>query len=104
MMASSAILRGCVNHAANGINYLFDEEETTLTNLLPFNPLRDRRLYQECLENDLGIYFSHTLEEQIDGPLRAGCMLTALYEDTNGSGRLHDYHVPTYLATRALKR
>ncbi len=52
MMASSAILRGCVNHADNGINDLFDEEETTLKNSLSFNPLRDRRLYQECLENE----------------------------------------------------
>lgn len=88
----------------NGINYIFDEEETTLKTPLPFNPLRDRRLYQECMENDLGIQFSHTLDEQIGGQLKAGFMLTDLYEDTNGTGRLHEYHVPTYVATRALKR
>lgn len=88
----------------NGINYIFDEEETTLKTPLPFNPLRDNRLYQECMENDLGIQFSHTLEEQIGGQLKAGFMLTDLYEDTNGSGRLHEYHVPTYIATRAIKR
>ncbi len=88
----------------NGINYIFDEEETTLKTPLPFNPLRDHRLYQECMENDLGIQFSHTLDEQIGGQLKAGFMLTDLYEDTNGSGRLHEYHVPTYIATRAMKR
>jgi len=88
----------------NGINYIFDEEETTLKTSLPFNPLHDNRLYQECMENDLGIQFSHTLEEQIGGQLKAGFMLTDLYEDTNGSGRLHEYHVPTYIATRAIKR
>ena len=88
----------------NGINYIFDEEETNLKTPLPFNPLRDDRLYQECMENDLGIQFSHTLEEQIGGQLKAGFMVTDLYEDTNGSGRLHEYHVPTYIATRAIKR
>ena len=88
----------------NGINYIFDDEETTLKTPLPFNPLRDHRLYQECMENDLGIQFSHTLDEQIGGQLKAGFMLTDLYEDTNGSGRLHEYHVPTYIATRAIKR
>lgn len=54
----------------NGINDLFDEEETALKNSLPFNPIRDSRLYQECLENDVGIQFSHTLEEQVGGQLR----------------------------------
>ncbi len=88
----------------NGINYVFDEEETTLKTPLPFNPLRDSRLYQECMDNDLGIQFSHTLEEQIGGQLKAGFILTDLYEDTNGSGRLHEYNVPTFIATRALKR
>ena len=88
----------------NGINYIFDEEETTLKTPLPFNPLRDPRLYQECMEKDWGVQFSHTLEVQIGGQLKAGLMLTDLYEDTNGSGRLHEYHVPTYIATRAIKR
>jgi len=87
----------------NGINYVFDEEETTLKTPLPFNPLRDSRLYQECMDNDLGIQFSHTLEEQIGGQLKAGFILTDLYEDTNGGGRLHEYNVPTFIATRALK-
>lgn len=34
--------------------------------------------------------FSHTLEEQIGGQLEAGFILTNLYEDTNGEGKLHD--------------
>lgn len=56
----------------NGINYVFDEEETVLKTPLPFNPLRYNRLYQECMDHDLGIQFSHTLEEQISGQLKAG--------------------------------
>ncbi|MBL4951552.1 class I SAM-dependent methyltransferase [Neobacillus sp. YIM B02564] len=88
----------------NGVNYLFDENETVLTYRLPFNPLKDPELYQECLNKDLGIQFSHSIEEQIGGQLKAGFMLTDLYEDTNGSGRLHEYNVPTFIATRAIKK
>ncbi len=48
--------------------------------------------------------FGHTLEDQIGGQLRAGFMLTALYEDTwsEEHGAIHRYLSP-YLATRAVK-
>jgi SAM-dependent methyltransferase len=88
----------------NGINYIFDDEETTLTNKLPFNPLKDAVLYKECINNDLGIQFSHTIEEQIGGQLKAGFTLTDLYEDTNNCGKLYEYNIPTFVATRAIKK
>ena len=47
--------------------------------------------------------FSHTLEEQINGQLEAGFTLLALYEDTNGEGRLHELNVPTFLAMLSRK-
>ena len=47
--------------------------------------------------------FSHTLEEQIRGQLKAGFMLIDLYEDTNGQGILREYGVPTFWATLAVK-
>lgn len=87
----------------NGFNYLFDEEETQLRYSLPFNPLKDEALYRESVENNWGIQFSHTLEEQLGGQLRAGFALEDLYEDTNGSGPLHQRGVPTFLATRCVK-
>ncbi len=86
-----------------GINYIFDDTETYLQNKLPFNPLRDPDLYQQSMQNDWGIQFSHTFEEQVGGQLAAGFRLTDLYEDTNGSGKLHEHHVPTFVATRAVK-
>ena len=49
------------------------------------------------------ITFSHTLDEQLGGQLRAGFRLTDLYEDSNGEGRLHELGIPCYVATRAVK-
>ena len=86
-----------------GINYLFDEGETEVKYALPFNPLKDPVLYDLSMKNDWGIQFSHTLEEQIGGQLKAGFTLTSLYEDTNGSGRLHELNVPSFIATRCVK-
>ena len=87
----------------NGIIYLFDDTETQIVYSLPFNPLKDPQLYRDSMQNDWGIQFSHTLEEQLGGQLEAGFRLTDLYEDTSGSGNLHDHNVPTFLATRAVK-
>ena len=86
-----------------GINYLFDEDETEVKHGLPFNPLKDPALYDLSMKNDWGIQFSHTLEEQIGGQLKAGFTLTHLYEDTNGAGKLHELNVPAFIATRCIK-
>ena len=85
------------------MNYIFDETETFIKYKLPFNPLRDSEIYEDSIRNDWGIQFSHTLEEQIGGQLEAGFILTDLYEDTNGEGKLHEFNVPTFFATRAVK-
>ncbi|MDD4541619.1 MAG: methyltransferase domain-containing protein [Eubacteriales bacterium] len=87
----------------NGINFIFDDEERELTYKLPFNPLKDKEQYEKSIKNDWGIQFSHTIEEQIGGQLKAGFSLTDIYHDTNGSGRLHDFNVATFYATRAVK-
>lgn len=87
----------------NGINFVFDDDQKTFKYKLPFNPLTDERLYRESLENDWGIQFSHTIEEQIGGQLKAGFVLKDLYQDTDASGNLHDFNVPLYFATKAVK-
>ena len=87
----------------NGVNYIFDDDGVVVKNRLPYNALRDPELYKECVENGWGIQFSHTFEEQIGGQLEAGFTMTHVYEDTNGSGNLHEHNVPTFWATRAVK-
>ncbi|CAM5205652.1 Methyltransferase family protein OS=Ureibacillus acetophenoni OX=614649 GN=SAMN05877842_11136 PE=3 SV=1 [Ureibacillus acetophenoni] len=88
----------------NGFNYLFGVDVTQITYKLPFNPLKDEKLYDDSVKNDWGIQFSHTIEEQIGGQLLAGFILTDIYQDTNGIGKLHEHNVPTFYATRSVKK
>ncbi|MHB8107037.1 MAG: class I SAM-dependent methyltransferase [Candidatus Cryosericum sp.] len=87
----------------NGMNFIVDERETEVVHSLPYNPLRDASLKDELEKTDSGIQFSHTLEEQIRGQLQSGFAIQDLYEDTNGSGRLHDLGIPTFWATLAVR-
>ncbi|MDR3139414.1 MAG: class I SAM-dependent methyltransferase, partial [Treponema sp.] len=89
----------------NGLNFLFDDPAAyplTVVNKLPFNPLRDPELYKKLDRDNDGIQFSHSLEEQIGGQLKAGFILTDLYEDYDRTGLLREY-APQYIATRAIK-
>lgn len=86
-----------------GINYIVDQKEEKIINALPFNPLLNEAHRKQLEESDSGWQFSHSLTEQIGGQLRAGFTLTGIYEDTNGEGRLHELHIPSFIATRAVK-
>lgn len=86
-----------------GLNYLFDDDEKVAVQRLPFNPLKDKALYDMSIANDWGIQFSHTVEEQVGGQLKAGFILTDIYHDTNGAGHLHELKAPTFYATRSVK-
>lgn len=88
----------------NGLNFAFDDEDGKIAFPLPFNPLEDQEQYDYMVENDFGIQFSHTLEEQIGGQLKAGFILVDLYEDTNGFGYLKDNGIPTFTCTKAIKK
>ncbi len=85
------------------INYIVDGDEKMIINHLPFNPLKDEEQMKQLEQDDAGVQFSHSLEEQIGGQLEAGFILTNLYEDTNGEGRLHELNIPAYLAMRSVK-
>ena len=87
----------------NGVNYLVDDDEKEIINTMPFNPLKNEANRKQLEESDCGMQFSHTVEEQIGGQLEAGLMLTHIYGDTNGEGRLHEMNIECYWATRAVK-
>lgn len=90
----------------NGLNFLFeDDRPLTVVNRLPFNPLlMPEAVFRRMAEKGEAIQFSHTLEEQIGGQLKAGFQLTDLLEDRDrpGGARIREY-APQYIATRAVK-
>jgi hypothetical protein len=89
----------------NGLNILFDDdshEPLVAVNKLPFNPLKNKAQLQKLMQNNDGIQFSHSLEEQIGGQLKAGFILKDIYEDYNNTGLLKTY-APTYFATLSIK-
>lgn len=87
----------------NGVNFITDDEEREIVNRLPFDPLTNPDQMELLRRTDGGVQFSHTLSEQIGGQLEAGFRLLALYEDTNGSGRLHELGIPSFVATLSEK-
>lgn len=90
----------------NGINYLFEEDEPLkVVNPLPFNPLKmSEEKRKAMIANGDGVQFSHTLDEQIGGQLKAGFILKDLYEDRDreGGNKIGKYY-PQYSATLAMK-
>lgn len=90
----------------NGINYLFEEDEPLkVANPLLYNPLKMPTEKLEAMTaNGDGVQFSHTLDEQIDGQLKAGFILKSLYEerDKDGGNEIGKYY-PQYFATLAVK-
>lgn len=87
----------------NEVNYLVGEDEERIVFSMPFDPLQNEEQRRLLEETDCGMQFSHSVEEQVGGQLKAGFLLTDLYGDTNGEGRLHEMGIETYLATRAVK-
>ena len=88
----------------NGVAFMFDNDEERVVNTFPFNPLKNPEQMAQLEADNSGVQFSHTMEEQLGGQLRAGFTLVDLYEDTNGYGNLHEHNIPTFIATRAVKR
>ena len=83
--------------------FALDDESKTVVQSLPVDPLADSELYEAAMAENDALQFSHTLEEQIGGQLKAGLTLTDLYEDTCGAGPLHEMNIPMFIATRAVK-
>ena len=84
----------------NGINFIVDENEEKIIHKLPYNPLKNP---DQRTDPNEGFQFSHTLEEQIGGQLKAGFQLLDVYEDTNGEGHLHDLSIPSFWASLSKK-
>jgi ubiquinone/menaquinone biosynthesis C-methylase UbiE len=71
---------------------------------LPFNPMTDlpEEKKREMIEKHEPFVFSHTLTEQLGGMIKAGFILTDIFEDGDGGG-LFDKYMNSYVAVRAIK-
>jgi SAM-dependent methyltransferase len=106
MRPGGALLAGF----ANPMDYVFDaadEErgEMVARHALPFADSLNRSEsdLERLIARDHTIEFSHSLETQIGGQLKAGFVLTGLFEDTDRGPSLRSGFFPPFLATRALK-
>lgn len=91
---------------SNGIDFLFEHDAPlTVVNKLPYNPLKmNKEVWDRRIANNEGILFSHSLEEQIGGQLKAGFTLNDLYEDRDHEGgNLIREYAPQFMATRSIK-
>lgn len=91
----------------NPILYAFDEEFADkgvflVRYPLPFSDLENPLLSQRVAEKE-PLEFGHLLEDQIGGQLRAGFVLTGMYEDTWGPDRPLSHYLPAFMATCARK-
>lgn len=108
LRSGGALLAGFVNPDV----YIFDAEAQTEGRLvvrhpLPYADITDlpAKELDRLLEQDHLVEFSHSLETQIGGQLKAGFLLTHLFEDRDHgwpeTGRSR--YIPTLFATRAVK-
>ncbi|MFO7612995.1 MAG: methyltransferase domain-containing protein [Clostridia bacterium] len=91
----------------NGFHFIVDDftvRPLVISNKLPFNPLKmPEDQFRRMAENHEGIQFSHTLEEQIGGQLKAGFILTDVFEDFDNDPDAISDGIPSYWASRAVK-
>jgi hypothetical protein len=74
---------------------------------LPYSDLKDLDEAERARKRDRGeaLVFGHSLTDQIGGQPEAGFLLAGFYEDYQPAPRfLLDKYMPTFLATRAVKR
>ena len=81
-----------------------DNEEKEIIWKMPFNPLKDKAAKEYMIKENAEMQLSYNITEQIGAQLKAGFTLLDIYEDTNGSGRLHELNIKTYIATKSVKR
>ena len=87
-----------------GIYWAFEPNGNDIVHSLPFDPLKDRELRKRLFFANEAYVFSHTLEEQIGGQLRAGFTLREILEDTDDDTAFGENNIPTAILTRSVKQ
>jgi hypothetical protein len=90
----------------NPISLQLDEENLKLIYKQPFSDIHSlpTEKLEELKKNNDALIFGHSLTDQIGGQLDAGFTITAMFEDSWGGENKMDEFLPTFIATRAIKR
>ena len=90
----------------NGFNFIVEDSTVrplTITNKLPYNPLKNPEQMELLQKNNEGIQFSHTFDEQIGGQINAGFAIVGAYEDFDNEPDAIADGIPSFWATKAIK-
>lgn len=94
----------------NPLLYIFDSDQEEkgifeVKHSVPYSDLRSLTEEQLRVHMEAGraMEFGHSLEDQIQGQIEAGFVIAGFYEDTFGGSRPIDSHIPTFIATKAMK-
>ena len=95
----------------NPIIYIFDYDAMEGNNTLdvkyslPYSDLESLSPdgLRERIDSGEPLEYSHSLDGQIGGQLKAGFVLTGFYEDEWGEDDIINEYFPTFMATRAVK-
>lgn len=106
LRSGGSLLTGFVNPLV----YIFDPEKECENILevaysIPYSDLTSlpKDVLAMYIESGDPLLFGHSLEEQIGGQLKAGFMISGMYEDNYGGRRLLDRYINTFVATKAVK-
>ena len=58
---------------------------------------------QDYINSNQTIEYAHTLEDQIQGQIEAGFVISGFNEDDFGGKRIIDKHIKTFISTKAIK-
>ncbi|WP_060678756.1 class I SAM-dependent methyltransferase [Virgibacillus halodenitrificans] len=58
---------------------------------------------QDYIKSNNTIEYAHTLEDQIQGQIEAGFVISGFYEDDFAGTRMIDNYIKTFIATKAIK-
>lgn len=94
----------------NPVQYIFDLKELEQGNLvvrhmIPYSDIEDlgeEEFKDLVLDRDDPVCFGHTLEDQIQGQIEAGFVISGFYED-RAMNDLVDTYIPSWIATKADK-
>jgi ubiquinone/menaquinone biosynthesis C-methylase UbiE len=92
----------------NPIIFQFDQDTNPLqlTYAQPYSDLNSlpKEKLDKLIENQETLEFGHSLTEQIGEQLKAGFLMTDFYEDDWNGEKIIDKYLPSFFATRAIKR